>query len=447
MHRGLADGGWLTTFEDVTERRRAELKIAHMAHHDGLTGLPNRLNFNEYLKEELRKADRGQQQVGIICIDLDRFKDINDLQGHAMGDTVLTTLATRMQGLLQENEFVARIGGDEFAAVVRFNDPSSLHDFVRRLEACLLSPLVVEDLSISVGASFGVAIFPTDADSSEQLVKNSDLAMYRAKADFGRSVCFYEAQMEEVVRSKRAMASDLWKAIERQDFVIAYQVQKSIPTGEAVGCEALLRWQHPERGLIAPDDFIPIAEECGAIIPIGQWVLRQACTDATGWPAALKVAVNISPLQLQDGLPPLIKDILMETGLPAGRLELEITESTIIADKLRSLEILWKVKRLGVTIALDDFGTGYSSLDTLKSFPFDKIKLDRIFMLELPNSLQAKAVVRAILALGHALSMPVLAEGVETEAQLSLLRFEGCDEAQGFLLGRPTIGSISQSLS
>jgi PAS domain S-box-containing protein len=425
MHRGLAGGGWLTTFEDITDRRCAELKIAHMARHDGLTGLPNRLDFNDYLEVEMQKAEHHQQQVGVIGIDLDRFKEINDLHGHAIGDAVLTTLAARMGDLLQEDEFVARLGGDEL---------------VRRLETCLLSPLVIENLKIGTGASLGVAIFPKDAGSAEQLVKNADLAMYRAKGAFERSVCYYEAHMEEVVRAKRAMASELWRAVKRQEFLIAYQVQKSVATDETVGYEALLRWKHPERGWISPDEFIPVAEECGAIIPIGEWVLRQACRDAASWPNRCKVAINVSPLQLKGSLPFLVKEALAESMLEANRLEVEITESAIISDKIKTLAILQQIKALGVTICLDDFGTGYSSLDTLRSFHFDKLKLDRTFLEEVTQSVQAKSVIRAILALGHSLSIPVLAEGVETEDQLAFLCAEGCDEAQGFLLGLPKIG-------
>jgi diguanylate cyclase (GGDEF)-like protein/PAS domain S-box-containing protein len=446
-HCVLNDGGWLTTVEDVTERLRAEAEIAHMARHDGLTGLPNRVHFNEYLKRELEHAHRGQHQVGVVAIDLDHFKETNDLHGHAVGDLVLSTLARQMRDLLQEDEFVARLGGDEFAAVIRFSGPSRLHGFVRRLETCLLSPLMVDGFQIVPGASLGVAVYPADADSAEQLLANADLAMFRAKAAFGQSVRFYEAKMDEAVRTRRAMASELWTALERQEFVVAYQVQKSIPTGETVGCEALLRWKHPERGLIPPGEFIPIAEECGAIIRIGEWVLRKACSDAAAWPASCSVAVNLSAIQLtRSDLPQVVQGILAETGLPANRLELEITESMIISDKAKTLKVLRHIKSLGVRIALDDFGTGYSSLDTLKSFPFDKIKLDRTFMEEVTQSPQAKAVIRAILALGHSLSVPVLAEGVETEEQLAVLRQEGCDEVQGFLLGYPVIGGTCERL-
>ena len=272
-----------------------------MARHDGLTGLPNRVHFNEYLKRELEHAHRGQHQVGVVAIDLDHFKETNDLHGHAVGDLVLSTLARQMRDLLQEDEFVARLGGDEFAAVIRFSGPSRLHGFVRRLETCLLSPLMVDGFQIVPGASLGVAVYPADADSAEQLLANADLAMFRAKAAFGQSVRFYEAKMDEAVRTRRAMASELWTALERQEFVVAYQVQKSIPTGETVGCEALLRWKHPERGLIPPGEFIPIAEECGAIIRIGEWVLRKACSDAAAWPASCSVAVNLSAIRFDFG--------------------------------------------------------------------------------------------------------------------------------------------------
>ena len=305
-----------------------------------------------------------------------------------------------------------------------------------------VSPSPVAPVSTSrlwtVGASIGIALYPEDARDRDQLINNADLAMYRAKATIGQSVAFYEARMDEQVRQRRALAKSLWEAIDEGQFHLHYQVQKSVSSGRITGYEVLLRWTHPQHGRISPADFIPIAESCGAIVPLGDWVLRTACAEAAGWWHPYKIAVNLSPVQLGHGdFVGRLAAILEETGLAPERLELEITESTIIADKERALQLLRDIKALGVTVAIDDFGTGYSSLETLRSFPFDKIKLDRSFMTEVENSPQAKAIIRAILALGRSLEVPVLAEGVETGEQLRLLNREGCDEAQGFLLGRP----------
>ncbi|MDF3831690.1 EAL domain-containing protein [Cupriavidus basilensis] len=437
-HSAMADGSWVTTCEDVTEQRRIEAKIQHMACHDGLTGLPNRNYFNDYLDEELLRAQKLGCQVATLGIDLDRFKEINDLHGHAAGDTVLKSVSARIAGQLEPGEFIARIGGDEFIAVKRFERQAELSDFSARLVTCLSEPVRLDGFDLTTGASIGIAIFPGDGERRDQLVSNTDLAMYRAKGSLSESICFYESRMDEAERARRALAGELWTAIAANQFVLDYQVQTTIATGEAIGCEALLRWLHPERGLIAPDNFIPLAEECGAILPIGEWVLRTACQEAAQWTYPHKVSVNLSPVQITHGdLVTVVARVLEETGLAAGRLELEITESTIIGDKERALDILRRIKALGVSIAIDDFGTGYSSLDTLRSFPFDKIKLDRTFIAEIAGSQQAKAIIRAILALGQSLAIPVLAEGVETDEQLNLLHAEGCDEAQGFLLGRP----------
>jgi diguanylate cyclase (GGDEF)-like protein/PAS domain S-box-containing protein len=436
-HRPIGDGTWVTTFEDITERRRSEAKIAHMARHDALTGLPNRVSFNERVDRALAEPKAGHK-LAVIGIDLDRFKEINDLRGHATGDLVLQTLSTRMAETLKEGEFVARFGGDEFAAVKHFSDQDELMDFAARLEACLFGTIAFDGFEVSPGASMGIAIHPDDATSCEQLINNADLAMYRAKASITETVCFYEARMDEAVRVRRSLAKELWNGIDEGQFSLFYQVQKSVSSGDITGYEVLLRWRHPERGLVPPSEFIPIAEECGAILPLGEWVLRTACLEAARWPEPYKIAVNLSAIQMSHGdLVGILKDALAKSGLAPSRLELEITESTIIADKERALHLLREIKALGVTVAIDDFGTGYSSLDTLRSFPFDKIKLDRTFMTEIESSQQAKAIIRAILALGRSLEVPVLAEGVETSDQLALLKREGCDEAQGYLLGRP----------
>lgn len=437
-HSAMADGSWVSTCEDVTEQRRIGAKIQYMACHDGLTGLPNRSYFNDYLDEELLRAQKQGCQVATLGIDLDCFKEINDLHGRAAGDTVLRAVSKRIGGQLEPGEFIARIGGDEFIAVKRFERRAELSDFTARLVTCLSEPVRLDGFDLTTGASIGIAIFPGDGAHRDQLVSNTDQAMYRAKASLSESICFYESRMDEAERERRALAGELWTAIAAHQFVLDYQVQSAIASGEVIGCEVLLRWQHPERGLIPPDDFIPLAEECGAILPIGEWVLRTACREAAQWTYPKTISVNLSAVQITHGdLVTLVAQVLEETRLAASRLELEITESTIIGDKERTLDILRRIKALGVAIAVDDFGTGQSSLDTLRSFPFDKIRLGRALIAEISDSQQAKAIIRAILALGQSLAIPVLAKGVETDEQLSLLLAEGCDEAQGFLLGRP----------
>ncbi|HWU16411.1 MAG TPA: EAL domain-containing protein [Devosia sp.] len=423
---------------DDSMRAESYEKLRQMAMSDSLTGLPNRASFNDHLDYELDLVADTGGKVALIGIDLDRFKEINDLRGHAIGDEVLQVLARRMTKLLGDGEFIARLGGDEFAAVCRMRGRSNLADFLSRLEAALFKPIRLDDFEVIPGASLGVAIYPDDAVSKEALINNADLAMYRAKADIARAVCFYERSMDEIVRARRNLASELREALEANQLDIHYQVQTSLSTGEIRGYEALLRWEHPQRGFIAPAEFIPLAEENGLILQMGEWILRTACAKAASWEPPYKVAVNLSPVQfVHSDLPKLVADVLAETGLAPERLELELTESTIFADKERSFYTLGQIKALGVNIALDDFGTGYSSLDTLRAFPFDKIKLDRSFMSEVESSPQAKAIIRAVLALGKSLDIPVLAEGIETHGQLALLTTEGCDEAQGYLLGRP----------
>ena len=446
-HRPMADGGWVSTFDDITERRNSEARIAHMARHDALTGLPNRLHFNDYLDEELAWAGRQLQRVAVVAIDLDRFKDINDQRGHSAGDAVLKAVAGRLDGIRGKGEFIACFGGDEFAALLRYDTPLDLHDFMVRVRECLALPLTVDDAEIVPHGSIGVALYPQDGSTREALLNNAGLALYRAKTSIGDKACYFDASMDEVARDRRAMAKDLLHALEHDEFRVFYQVQASVTTREITGYEALIRWKHPTRGFVSPVDFISVAEESGAIIDIGAWVLRTACAEAAQWENRLKIAVNLSPVQLNDThLIDVVRGILIDTGLDPRRLELEITESTIIDDKQRALHILRQIKALGVTIALDDFGTGYASLDTLNAFPFDKIKIDRSFLVEAgptdvgggeSKNRQSRAIVRAVIALGKSLGIPVLAEGVETESHMSLLLEEGCEGAQGYLLGRP----------
>ena len=435
----MATGGWVATFEDITERLQTEEKIAHLAHHDSLTGLANRASFHDHLRRELDISAAAGIRIGVIAIDLNKFKEINDQHGHHAGDLVLRSVAQALSAMLRPGEFIARLGGDEFAATKRYHDLAELHDFVQRLEQALATTVAFEGYELKIGGSIGIALSHQDGETPGQLLANADMAMYRAKTSLVHHVCFYESRMDETARERRQMANELWLAIDRGQFHLHYQIQQSVTSGATTGHEVLLRWTHPERGNVPPMDFIPLAEECGAILPIGEWVLRTACEEAMRWPDGGKIAVNLSPVQIAHAdMPALVRSVLAETGLSPQRLELEITESAIIVDKQRALDALRDIKALGVSIAIDDFGTGYSSLETLRAFPFDKIKLDRSFMAELEVDAQSKAIVRAILALGKSLDVVVLAEGVETRSQLDILVAEGCHEAQGYLLGRPS---------
>ncbi|WP_079218505.1 sensor domain-containing protein [Herbaspirillum robiniae] len=437
--------GFAKITRDRTEQLESREKIIYLARHDAMTGLPNRLQFLERLDEAMATLRHGEQEIAVISIDLDGFKEINDAFGHAVGDQVLCELARRMKALSGEGELVARLGGDEFVAFKVFRQERALADFITRLYHALTTVLRLTGTDIAPGASLGVAMFPGDAEDRAQLLNNADLAMYRAKKNLGEKICFYEANMDEASRARRTMARDIWAALEHGQFFLNYQIQRAVDSAEITGYEVLLRWKHPVHGMVSPAVFIPIAEECGAIGAIGDWVLEHACREAARWGLQPRVAVNLSAMQLSNAaLAEKVRSVLAASGLPASRLELEVTETAIIADRDRALHLLQQLKAMGVTIAMDDFGSGYSSLETLRSFPFDKIKLDRSFISELETSKQAKAFVRAILALGHSLNVSVLAEGVETEAQRAILQQEGCQEGQGFLFGRPaTLESLA----
>ncbi len=417
-------------------RESSEDQLHHMALHDPLTGLPNRTSF--YARLDARLDGQRAEDTAVAAIDLNRFKEINDGWGHAAGDHVLITLAERLRKFDGGRHFAARLGGDEFCLILKTGNAAELQDLVQALEAEFNAPVEYGALEATTGASIGVAVFPRDGEDRDSLVRNADLAMYKAKADPLTNICYYNAELGDAVRDRRQLANDLRTAIENDELALHYQVQTSIETGEIRGYEALLRWTHPVRGNIPPSDFIPLAEANGLILPLGDWVLRRACLDAAAWPHDLKVAVNLSAIQLTHiALPQQIHQVLLETGLPPSRLEIELTETALIKDKAQSLHIMRQIKALGVSIALDDFGKGYSSLDTLRTFPFDKIKLDKSFTDELKTDQRSLAVVRAVLALAKSLGIPVLAEGIETAEQLELLRIEHCDEGQGFLLGRP----------
>ncbi|MBR0834292.1 EAL domain-containing protein [Bradyrhizobium manausense] len=423
--------------EDVTERITNEARISHLAHHDALTDLPNRSAFNAALDERLERAQEASTSFAVLSLDLDRFKDVNDVFGHPVGDMMMRAAADR---LVAEADcaFVARIGGDEFMILmpddIRREDVLSLAE---RLVEAIGKELEVDDYLSHVGLSVGIAVYPDDGVDAATLLANADSALYRAKREGRARVCFFETAMDRELRDRRLLQHDLRHALEQNQFQVYFQPQARMD-GEIIGFEALLRWNHPMRGFVPPDQFIPLAEENGQIIEIGEWVLREACREAASWPRPLQVAVNLSPIQFQAGdLERSIHQILLETGLAPMRLEVEITEGVLIGDFTRALNLLRRLKALGIRIAMDDFGTGYSSLSYLQSFPFDKIKIDRSFILNLEATPQSAEIVRAVLSLAHALHIPVVAEGVETEAQRAFLEREACEEMQGYLIGRP----------
>ena len=422
---------------DLRARLAQERRIAHLARNDSLTGLPNRASFLELLSKRTSEPDPAQK-VALLAIDLDRFKEVNDIHGHAAGDQLLVRIADRMRLALRPGEFISRLGGDEFVAVVHIDKREDALGLANRLRMAIVAPVDLGHAQVSCGASLGIAVWPDDADDLSVLINNADLAMYRAKASLAADICFYEEEMDKAVRERRRLVQQLREALDNQQLSLNWQVQAAVDTGEVTGYEVLLRWIQPDGTYVSPADFIPLAEESGLILPIGEWVLRKACAEAAQWAEPHKIAVNLSPVQLGHvDLPRLVHQILVETGLSPSRLELEITETAMIADLDRTTHILRQLKQLGVSIAMDDFGTGYSSLSNLRAFPFDKIKLDRSFMSELDGGSQSAAIIRAVLALGESLEIPVLAEGVETMEQLSFLRDQGCDEVQGYLLGRP----------
>jgi len=423
--------------QDITERKRAEAQIAHLAHHDPLTDLPNRAAFNEYIAKIVDLASAAGESFAVMSVDLDRFKEVNDLFGHAAGDSLLCEVAKRLQ-LAAEGLFVARFGGDEFIIVSGDGaQPAAAEALADRILHALDGDIEVAGTTMRAGMSIGVAIYPEDGTDTAGLLANADAALYRAKAEARGSIRFFEPNMDKRLRERRALQHDLRSALSRQEIALHYQPQASID-GNVTGFEALVRWNHPARGMISPGVFIPLAEESGAIIPLGEWILREACREAASWTTALGIAVNISPAQFRHGdLVALVHTVLLETGLAANRLELEVTEGVLISDFSRAISILRRLKALGVRIAMDDFGTGYSSLSYLQAFPFDKIKIDRGFVANLDRNPQSAAIIRAVIGLGHGLNLPVIAEGVETKEQLAFLKREACNQVQGYLVGRP----------
>jgi diguanylate cyclase (GGDEF)-like protein len=422
---------------DLRARKEAEQHIRFLAHHDALTGLPNRSHFNDRVDNEIANMQPGRKHA-VLCLDLDRFKEVNDLFGHAAGDKVLQTIAARVSSLLDDSQVMARLGGDEFAILmpnIRHN--AAAEKMAQRVLAILRDRDDASELG-SVSTSIGIALYPDDANDREAALAHADTALYRAKTDGRANYRFYETGMGDAVRDRRMLEHDLRGAVASGQMNLVYQPQEGMQRGTVIGFEALLRWTHPTRGAVSPAIFIPIAEDTGAILEIGEWVMRTACAEAATWKQPLTIAVNVSAVQIyHDNFVPMVHQILLETGLPPARLEIEITETALVRDLNRALSALRRIKALGVRIAMDDFGTGYSSLSNLRAFPFDKIKIDGSFIKSVNNNGQAATIVRAVVGLGRGLGLPVLAEGVETEAELQFLHDEKCDEVQGYLLGKP----------
>ena len=444
----MKGGGWIATFEDITEWQQAQEQIFHMARHDALTNLPNRTLFREQLEQALRLAKRSDQ-LAVLCLDLDHFKDINDSLGHPIGDALLKEVARRLGECIGENDTVARLGGDEFAIVQFCNDcdPTAVAALASHVVESIAAPYDIGGHQLVIGVSVGISLAPEDGKNPDELLKNADLALYRAKADGRGTYRFFEAGMDARAQARRLLELDLRLALRRDEFEVHYQPIRDVATDEVVVFEALVRWNHSQRGMIAPANFIPLTEETGLIVQLGDWVLRRACMDAAGWSRKVGVAVNLSPVQFKN--PNLVSSVtaaLHLSGLPAHRLELEITESVLLQNSEGTLGILHEFRAMGVKISLDDFGTGYSSLSYLRSFPFDKIKIDRSFVSELATRSDSMAIIRAVTGLGKSLGIATTAEGVETSAQLELLRQEGCTQAQGYLFSKPRPAADVESM-
>jgi diguanylate cyclase (GGDEF)-like protein len=437
QHHPMKDGGWVSTHEDITEQRQQEERIRHLARHDALTELPNRVRFIEELASLEPTISRGEK-AAVLCIDLDHFKDINDRHGSAIGDKVLKQVSARLWGATRETDLLARLSADEFALLLKpVERPSDAASIAERIIKAMSSPFAIDGHPITISASIGIAFAPDDGDTADALMKNADMALNRAKAEGRACYHFFERGMDAAIRRRRDLETGLRHAIERGELRLEYQPLVGLKENRVTCLEALLRWDSAH-GAITPAEFIPVAEDSGLIVGIGEWVLREACRTAMTWPTPARIAVNLSPAQFKKGrLYDTVASALADTGLPASRLELEITESLLLADNEPTLDTLHRLRALGVRISMDDFGTGYSSLSYLRSFPFDKIKIDRSFMRDLGGRADSLAIIKAVIGLGQSLGMSVTAEGVETEEQLAAVREQGCNEVQGFLFSPP----------
>jgi len=429
----------LTSIVDVTEQREAVARISHMAHHDELTSLANRAQFKMRLEESLNRIRRNNYRTAVHFLDLDDFKMVNDTFGHPTGDRLLQAVAGRLREAVRDVDLVARLGGDEFSVIqCEIDGPESAAELAQRMIEVLNAPYSIDGHDLSIGVSIGIAVAPNDSMNADEILKNADIALYRAKTDGKCMYRFFEAEMDALLRARHALENDLRAALSRGEFELYYQPLVSMSEKRVIGCEALIRWKHPSRGFVPPSEFIPLAEETGLIVPIGDWVLRQACIEASSWPRDIKIAVNLSAIQFRgNGLMASVVGALAQSGLAARRLELEITESVLFLNDSANVETLVQLQALGISISMDDFGTGYSSLSYLRSFPIDKIKIDKSFVTDIGHNSDCAAIIRAITGLGRSLKIPVLAEGVETSQQLEYLGKEGCEQFQGFFFSKP----------
>lgn len=431
----------IKTHVDVTDRRQTEARMAHMAYHDGLTGLPNRTAFLKSLSQMIEACDCASDEFAVLTVDLDGLAEINDVFGHAIGDKLLIEVARRIE-TASRGGIVARLSGDEFGLLIDGRQPAAGYELAERVARELADGFGIEGKTVRTGVTTGIALFPRDGKDAASLLANAGAALFRAKARARGTISVFAPEMDMQIRDRRALHQDLSSAIRNGELSLHYQPQASssklLAETNIVGFEALARWKHPSRGFVPPSEFIPLAEESGLIVEIGEWILREACRQAAAWPKPLQIAVNLSPAQfLNSDLVAFVHRVLIETGLQPGRLELEITEGVLIEDFERGLSLLRRLKALGVRVSMDDFGSGYSSLTYLQAFPFDKIKIDRAFIMNLGRNVQSAAIVRAVIGLGHGLGVSLVAEGVETQEQLDFLVEEGCDAVQGYLIGRP----------
>ena len=428
----------ITLVADMTEQKKAEAQIARLAHYDPLTGLANRALFARDMDRCLSRAQRTGRTMALLCLDLDRFKAVNDSHGHLAGDQLLIEVAARLRKCVRKGDSIARLGGDEFAVIQDVLQADDARHLAGRIVEAMAAPFVINGTTVDIGVSVGVTLAPEDGLDANNLLSRADMAMYRVKSGGRNGWCFYQSEMDEQLHSKLALEIDLKTAVRNGEFELHFQPLLDLDSGEVVSFEALLRWRHPHRGLVSPAEFIPLAEESGLIAPIGEWVLKTACNTAQAWPKPWRVAVNISPVQFRHkSLVKLVAKALSSSGLDPARLELEITESVILTNETHNLAILNDIRAMGVKVAMDDFGTGYSSLSYLRAFPFDKLKIDQSFIRDLPHDGNALSIVRAITEMAQSLGIKITAEGVETEAQMAALQTLNCREAQGYLIGRP----------
>ena len=431
----------IKTHEDVTDRRQTESRMAHMAYHDGLTDLPNRAAFLQALAQMIEACGGTDEEFAVLSVDLDGLKEINDVFGHAVGDKLLIEVARRIQTSARGG-VVARLSGDEFGLIIDGKQPAAGKALAEQDAEALATEFLIDGKTVRIGVTTGISVFPHNGTDAASLLTNAGAALFRAKAKSRGSISIFEPEMDQQIRDRRVLHQDLSLAIRNGELSLHYQPQAMLRhrdgAQEIIGFEALARWIHPQRGFVPPSDFIPLAEESGLIVEMGEWILREACREAASWPKPLQIAVNLSPAQFMHGdLVGLVHSILFETGLPADRLELEITEGVLIEDMERGLALLRRLKALGVHIAMDDFGSGYSSLTYLQAFPFDKIKIDRTFVMNLGRNPQSEAIIRAVIGLGYGLDIPIMAEGVETQEQLDFLRKANCCLVQGYFIGKP----------